>query len=205
MPSFYKKQSSGGKRWLPCRRILASALYYVGSNYPIIPRQNCLPWMALRLRGRTKHCHDIAFLFVWAEDEVTGARNYGLSTIWVNPSQARVPSMVEAVGKLTACASSGPDWPYALVQLHEGTCHVPLPKEGHMGILLLQGEGATPCRWVSQLEVCHLLTASLKIIYPIVLNGHDEPIITSLPELLASSISLTVGEPVYLKMDIPPP
>ena len=27
--------------------------------------------------------------------------------------------MEEAVGKLTACASSGHDWPYTLVQLHE--------------------------------------------------------------------------------------
>ena len=30
-------------------------------------------------------------------------------------------------------------------------------------------------------------------------------IITSLPELLASSISLTAGKPVYLEIDIPPP
>ena len=37
------------------------------------------------------------------------------------------------------------------------------------------------------------------------LNGHNEPIITSLPELLASGISLTAGKPVYLEMDIPPP
>ena len=76
---------------------------------------------------------------------MTGARNYGLSTVWVNPSQARIPSMEEAVGKLTACASSRPDWPYALVQLHEGTHHVPLPKEGHMGILPQSGAEATPC------------------------------------------------------------
>ena len=82
-----------------------------------------------------KLCHDIAFLLVWAENEATGARNYGLSTIWVNPSHARVPSMEEAMGKLTACVSSRPNWPYALVWLHEGTHHVPLPKEGHVGIL----------------------------------------------------------------------
>ena len=66
---------------------------------------------------------------------MTGARNYGLLTVWVNPSQARVSSMEEAVGKLTAHALSGPDWPYTLVGLHEGTHHVPLPKEGHVGIL----------------------------------------------------------------------
>ena len=36
------------------------------------------------------------------------------------------------------------------------------------------------------------------------LNGCDKPIITSLPEPLASSVSLTMGEPVYLEIDILP-
>ena len=152
-----------------------------------------------------KLCHDIAFLLVLAEDEVTEARNYGLSTIFVNPSQARVPCIEEVVGKLNTCASSGPDWPYALVWLHEGTHHVPFPKEGHVGILPMQGVVATPCRQISQLEIYQLLIASHQIIYLITLNGHSEPIITSLQEPLASGISLIAGEPVYLEMDIPPP
>ena len=152
-----------------------------------------------------KLCHDIAFLLVQAEEEVTGVRNYGLSMVWVNPSQARVPSMEEAVEKLTACASSGPNWPYTLVQLHEGTCHAPLPHEGLVGILPQRGMEATPCRQISQLEVCQLLITSPQVIYHLGLNGHDEPVITSLPEPLASSISLTAGKPVYLDIDIPPP
>ena len=82
---------------------------------------------------------------VQAEEETTGDRYYGLLTIWVNPCQARVPSMEEVVEKLTACTSSGPDWPYALVQLHEGTHHVPLPKEGHLGILPQRGAEVTLC------------------------------------------------------------
>ena len=57
-----------------------------------------------------------------------GERKYGLLTIWVNPCQARVHSMEEAVRNLTAWVSSGPDWPYALVWLHKDTCHTPLPK-----------------------------------------------------------------------------
>ena len=151
-----------------------------------------------------KLCHDIAFLLVLTEEEATGARIYGLLTIWVNTSQARVPSVEEAVGKLTACAFSGPNWPYTLVQLHEGTCHAPLPKEGHMGILPHRGAEATPCRQISQLEVHQLLIAGPQVIYPIGLNGHDEPIITSLPEPLVSSISLTTGKPVYLEINILP-
>ena len=135
---------------------------------------------------------------------MTGARKYGLSTVWVNPSQARVPSMGEAVGKLTVCTFSGPNWPYALVQLHNGTCHAPLPKEENLGILPQRGVEVTPCGQIIQLEVCQLLITGPQVVYPIGLNGHDEPIITSLPELLASSVSLTAGELVYLEIDILP-
>ena len=127
--------------------------------------------------GQKLH-HDIAFLLVLAEEEATGDRNYGLSTVRVNPSQARVPSIEEVVGKLTTWASSGPNWPNVLVQLHEGTHHVPLPKEGHLGILPQRGAEAIPCRQISQLEVCKLLIEGHQAIYPIGLNGCDKPIIT---------------------------
>ena len=69
-------------------------------------------------------------MLVLAKEEATGGRKYGLSTIWVNLCQARVCSMEEAVRKLTAWVSSGPDWPYALVWLNKDTNHVPCPKEG---------------------------------------------------------------------------
>ena len=109
------------------------------------------------------------------------------------------------VGKLTACTSSGTDWPYALVQMHKGTHHMPLPKEGHLGVLPQKEAEVTLFGWISKLEVHQLLVASPQVVYPIGLNGHDEPIITSLPKLLASGISLTTGEPIYLGIDIPPP
>ena len=147
--------------------------------------------------------HNITFLLVLVEEEATGDRKYGLSTIWVNPCQARVHSMEKAVRELTAWVSSGPDWPYALVQLHKDTCHVPLPKEGHLGILPQRGAEMTACRRVSQLEVHQLLISGLHFAYPIGLNGCEEPIIPSLPDSLANGISLTGGESVYLKIDIP--
>ena len=112
--------------------------------------------------------------------------------------------MDEEVGKLTAWASSGPNWPYTLLQLHEGTCHALLPKEGHLGILPQRGAEATPCGQISQLEVHQLLIAGPQVAYPTGLNGCEEPVITSLPEPLANSISLTGGESVYLEIDIPP-
>ena len=83
------------------------------------------------------------------------------------------PSMEKVVGKLTACTSSGTDWPYTLVQLHEGTCHVPLPKEGPLGILPQREAEATPCRWISQLEVCQILVAGPQVVYPRGLNRHN--------------------------------
>ena len=110
--------------------------------------------------------------------------------------------MEEAVGKLTAWVPSGSDWPYTLVQLHRGTCYVPLPKEGHLGFLPQRGKETTPCRQISQLEVCQLLVSSLQVAYPIGLNGCEDPIVTSLPESLANDISLTIGESVYLEIDI---
>ena len=98
---------------------------------------------------KQKICHNITFLLILAEEEATGDRKYRLSTIWVNPCQARVCSMEEAVRELTAWVSSGPNWPYALVQLHEDTCHALLPKEGHLGILPQGGAEMTACRRIS--------------------------------------------------------
>ena len=136
-------------------------------------------------------------------EEATENRKYGLLTVWVNPSQARVPSMEEVVVKLTAWVSSRPNWPYVLVQLHEDTCHVPLPKEGHLGILPHRGVEATPCGQISQLEVCQLLITSPQVTYPIGLNGCEEPVIISLLEPLANGISLTGGQVHLPGIDIP--
>ena len=110
--------------------------------------------------------------------------------------------MEEAVRELTAWVSSGPNWPYALVQLNEDTHHVPLPKEGHLGILPQGGANMTACTRISQLEVCQLLVSVLQVAYPVGLNGCEEPIITSLPKSLANGISLTGGRSVYLEIDI---
>ena len=146
---------------------------------------------------KEKFHNDITFPLVSAEEEVTGKRMYGLSTICVKPCQARVPSTEEAVKELTAWVSSGPDEPYTLVQLNEDTCHVSLPKEGHLGILPEGGTNSTACRRISQLEVCQLLVSGLQVTYSVGLNGHEDPIITSLPESLANDISLTRGRSVY--------
>ena len=151
--------------------------------------------------GQKPH-QDIAFLMVQVDDAM-GDKHYGLSIVGVKPSQVRITSMEETVGELATCTSSGTDWSYDLVQLHEGTHHTPLLKKEDLGILPQRGVEATPCRQISQLEVCQLLVASSQVIYPIGLNGCNEPVVTSLPEPLASGISLTTGKPIYLGIDIP--
>ena len=60
----------------------------------------------------------------------------------------------------------------------------------------------TACGRISQLEACQLLISGLQVAYPIGLNGHEEPIITSLPESLVNGVSLTGGKSIYLEIDI---
>ena len=185
----------GGHQHLPLTATVSYSLPFLSGTV--------LPEQPKGLGERQKVHHDITFLLVLAEEEVTGDRKYGLLTIWVNPCQARVPYMEEVVGKLTTWVSSGPHWPYTLVQLHKGTSNAPLPKEGHLGILPQRGAEVTPCGQISQLKVHQLLVSSPQVSYPIGLNGCEEPIKTSLPESLANGISLTGGNSIYLEIDIP--
>ena len=127
-----------------------------------------------------------------------------MSLVWVNPHQTRTATMEEAVEKLAICPSSGIDWCYVLAQLYEGSGHVPLPKGKHLGILPQGKVEETSCGWISQLDIGQLLSASPKVVYPSGLNGHNEPIITTLPEPLSSSTSIITSKHPYLEIDIPP-
>ena len=150
-----------------------------------------------------KFCSDISFLLISTEEEAIGDRIYGLSTVWVNPYQARIPTVEEAVVELTTLASSGPDWSYTLVQFNGDTYHAPLPREGHLGTLPEGGTKSIAYRRISQLEVCQLLSSGWQVIYLVGLNGHEIPLTTPLPKAFANSTSLTGGKAVYLEVDIP--
>ena len=124
--------------------------------------------------------------------------------VLVNPKQTRASTMEEAVETLAAYPSSRTDWPYALAQLYEGSHHAPLPKDKHLGILPQGKVEETSCGWISQLDICQPFSTSPQVVYPSGLNGHDEPIITTLPELLSSGTSVIAIEHLYLEIDIPP-
>ena len=159
---------------------------------------------SFKVWGNTKEPHhDIAYLLV-CMGSTNEDRQYGISLVWVNPKQTRASTMEEAVETLAACPSSGTDWPYALAQLYEGSHHAPLPKDKHLGILPQGKAEETSCGQISQLDVCQLLSSSPQVVYPSGLNAHDEPIITTLPELLSSGTSIIAIKHLYLEIDIPP-
>ena len=146
----------------------------------------------------------MAYLLVCTGDALE-AQDYGMSLVWISPNQVQVPSMEEAVGTLSAYISSRPNWPYALVQLYEGSSHMPLPRDKHLGVLPQGKVEESPYGQISQLEVCQLLSTRPQIIYPVGLNGNDEPVTATLPEQLHNRASVTTYEHPYMRIDIPPP
>ena len=81
-----------------------------------------------------------------------GNKLYGLSMMWVNPYQARVPTVEEAVKQLALLIPTRPNWPYALVWLNADAHYVPLPRERHLSILMEGGTSSATCGWIRQLD-----------------------------------------------------
>ena len=111
--------------------------------------------------------------------------------------------MEEAIGTLSACIYSGPDWPYVLAQLYEGSNHTPLPKDKYLGVLPKGKVEESAYGWISQLKVCQLLSTGPWVVYLVGLNVHDQLVTNNLPELLHNSSSITTDEHPTLRIDIP--
>ena len=146
----------------------------------------------------------MAYLLVHTEDTL-GIESYGLALVWISPHQIWVSTMEEVIGTLSACISSGPDWPYVLIQLYKGSNHTPLPKDKHLGVLPKGKAEESPHGWINQLKVCQLLSAQPRVIYLEGLNRLDQPVTINLPELLHSGSSITTDEHPLLRIDIPLP
>ena len=128
-----------------------------------------------------------------------------MSLVWISPNQVWAPTMEEAVGTLSTYISSRPDWPYALMQLYEGSSHTLLPKDKHLGILPQGRAEGSPYGYISQLEVHQLLSTGPQAIYPVGLNRTNEPVTTTLPEQLHGGASIITYEHPYMRINIPPP
>ena len=113
----------------------------------------------LKIWGNIQEPHNnMAYLLVCTGD-ASGAESYGLALVWISPHQVWASTMEEAIGTLSACISSGPNWPYVFAQLYEGSNHTPLPRDKHLGILPQGKVEESSYGWISQLEVCQLLSA----------------------------------------------
>ena len=103
-------------------------------------------------------CNDMTYILVCTGDTLE-AQAYGISLVWINPNEIWVLTMEEALRTLSAYIANGPNWPYAFVQLYEGSSHTPLPKDKLLGILPQGKVGESSYGWISQLKVCQLLSA----------------------------------------------
>ena len=128
-----------------------------------------------------------------------------MSLVWISPNQVWVPTIEEVVGILSAYITSRPNWPFALAQLYEGSSHTPLPRDKHLGISPQGKVEESPYGQISQLEVCQLLSTGPQVVYHVSLNGNEELVMTTLPELLHSSASITTNEHPCMRIDIPTP
>ena len=152
----------------------------------------------LKVWGDTQEPHnDMAYLPVCTEGN-SEANSYSMALVWISPHQAQVSTMEEALGTLSSCISSGPDWPYVFAQLYKGSNHTPLPKGKHLGILPWGKAEESPHRQISQLKVHQLLSTGPRVIYPVGLNGCNQLVIIDLLEPLQSGSSITTDEHPHL-------
>ena len=122
--------------------------------------------------------------------------------VMVHPYQARVSKIDDAAKQLAQLASTGPDWPYALVQFNGDACHMPLPTEGHLSVMMEGNTSNVPYRKICQLEVCQLLGSGSQVVYPEGLNGCQVPVVMTLPESLSSDMTMLEGESIFLQVDL---
>ena len=157
----------------------------------------------LKAWGNPKRfCSDVAFLLVLPEEGAVWERVYGLTMVWVHPYQARVSMIDDAAKQLAQLASTGPNWPCALVQLNSDVCHMPLPTEGHLSVIMEVNTSNVPCRKIHQSEVCELLGSGSQVVGPERLNRCQVPEVMSLPEVLSNGMTMIKGESAFPQADL---
>ena len=166
--------------------------YPVWANLPYPPEA----W------GDERFQSNVTFLLVLPKEGVLEERAYGLAMVWVHPYQTRVSTIGGTADQLAQMASTGPNWPYALVWLNGDTCHVPLPKEGHLSVMTEEHTSHVPYGKILQLEVHQLLSSGSQVVYPEGLNGCQVPVIMTLPESLSNGMTMLEGKSTFLQVDL---
>ena len=149
-----------------------------------------------------KFCSNVTFLLVLAKEGSAVERVYGLIMVWVHPYQARVSMIDGAAKQLAKLASTGSDWPCALVWLNGDAQHVSLPIEGHWSVMMEGNTSNVPHGKIHQLQVCQLLGSGSQVVYLEGLNGCQIPVIKTLPESLSNAVTMLEGESTFLQVDL---
>ena len=130
---------------------------------------------------------------------------WGRDGIHAGYSMDAPTSLDEVVRKLTLLIDIGNNWVYAFVWLNEGTLHIPLSNEGHIGTMIDQVLCRSTCGHLYQLEVHKLLQCGDQVVNPKGLNGDLEPIWITLLELPVwdmGTLGKPVHEPLLLQVDL---
>ena len=101
----------------------------------------------------------VAFLLVLPKEGVAGERAYVLTMVSVHPYQAWVSTIDDPAEQLTQLASTGHNWPYALVQFNGDACHMPFPNKGHLSGMVERRYQQCPLQKDLPIGICQLLSS----------------------------------------------
>ena len=87
----------------------------------------------------------MAYLLLAPVQEAEEERRFGLVGVWVHPNQALLPSLKEAVRKLTLLINTKEDWHYTFVQVSKDLQHIPLSDARHISILVDGAPSGSTC------------------------------------------------------------
>ena len=108
------RKTDGVTTWGLFGVILGSVPALITWNSHNILQGNYFLSVTLKSEGDTQEPHnDMAYLLVHTED-ASEAESYSMALVWISPHQARASMMEEALGTLSTCISSGPNWPMFL-------------------------------------------------------------------------------------------
>ena len=133
----------------------------------------------------------MAYLLVAPSQKAEEEKRFGLAGMWVHPNQTLLPSLEEAVKKLTLLISTKEDWYYIFVRVNEDTQHLPLSNARHISVLVDRAPSRSTFGCLSQLEFCQLLHLGGVVIYMEGLNGGLEPVWVTLPKLPVLEVEST--------------
>ena len=126
--------------------------------------------------GDTEKPHDMAYLLIVLGKTIEEEMAFKLTMVWVHPHQTHLPSLDEAVRKLTLVINIGDNWVYTFMQLKESTLHVPLSNEGYISTTIDGVLSRSAYRHFCQLQVQRLLQCGSHLVCLEGLNGGLEPV-----------------------------